>query len=311
MQSSFQYASLVCFPEQEIHLRILLQLAYMDEKGGLGMRNWDFLEQSVGVDGVLKPVSGVPIPGGTSVHQAAFMKMGTFANRNSMIPEANTEASFMDFAGHWVHQRTFLPSTKASPSPLQTIPINTETGFPVFPTSMGVPTDGQTHDGEVGTKPTKIKKQKPSTKRSNHVASKVLKPKQPKKNTSDPTKRKGQSMSTAKHEKKNLDIVIGGATLDFSHIPAPVCSCTAVLRQCYRWGAGGWQSSCCTTNISEYPLPMSSSRPGARMAGRKMSIGAYGKLLQRLAAEGHDLSHPIDLKNHWAKHGTNKFVTIK
>ncbi|GFZ08724.1 basic pentacysteine 7 [Actinidia rufa] len=78
-----------------------------------------------------------------------------------------------------------------------------------------------------------------------------------------------------------------------------------------QWGAGGWQSSCCTINISEYPLPMSSSRPGARLAGRKMSIGAYGKLLCRLGAEGHDLSRPVDLKNHWARHGTNKFVTIK
>ncbi|KAK4400987.1 protein BASIC PENTACYSTEINE7 [Sesamum angolense] len=40
-----------------------------------------------------------------------------------------------------------------------------------------------------------------------------------------------------------------------------------------------------------------------------MSRGPYRKLLFALAAEGHDLSQPVDLKNHWARHGTNKFVT--
>ncbi|XP_047328664.1 protein BASIC PENTACYSTEINE7-like, partial [Impatiens glandulifera] len=113
-------------------------------------------------------------------------------------------------------------------------------------------------------------------------------------------------------ERKNLNIVFPEASsIDFSGVPSPYCSCTGIARGCYKWGAGGWQSSCCTTNMSEYPLPMSSTRPGARMAGRKMSNGAYGKRLCKFVAEGRDLSHPIDLKNNWAKHGTNKFVTIK
>ncbi|KAL8244616.1 hypothetical protein R6Q59_010874 [Mikania micrantha] len=60
-----------------------------------------------------------------------------------------------------------------------------------------------------------------------------------------------------------------------------------------------------------FPLPMSPWRPGARVGGRKMSHGAYRKLLCRLASEGHNLSNPVDLKAHWAKHGTNNFVTIK
>ncbi|XP_042503469.1 protein BASIC PENTACYSTEINE7-like [Macadamia integrifolia] len=274
----------------------------MDEKGRLGIRNWDFSEQSPGVNTVLKPVSGVPLPGGTAEYQAAFLKMGTYSNRNSMISEANAEASSMDYTGHWVHQRNFLPSTKASSSPLQAIPLNAE---------MTVPTDGPTHNGGVGTKSSKIRKQQPSSKKPNHVATKALRPKQPKKKNPDSAKRKSNPVSTAKREKKNVDVVSGEAAFDFSRLPAPVCSCTGITRQCYRWGAGGWQSSCCTTSISEYPLPMSSSRPGARMAGRKMSSGAYSKLLQKLAAEGHDFSHPIDLKTHWAKHGTNKFVTIK
>ncbi|KAJ4957475.1 hypothetical protein NE237_024586 [Protea cynaroides] len=285
----------------------------MDEKGRFCIRNWDFSEQSVGVN-VLKPVSGVQLPGGTAERQAAFLKMGTYANRNSMIPEANTEASSMDYAGHWVHQRNFLPSTKACPSPLQAIPLNAEPGIPIMPTNLGVPTDGPSHNGEAGTKSSKKRKQQPSSKKPNHVFSEALKPKQPKKKKSVPTKRKANPVSTAIPEKKSVDVVIGGAATDFSRLPAPVCSCTGILRQCYRWGAGGWQSSCCTTSISEHPLPMSSSRPGARMAGRKMSNGAYAKLLQKLAAEGHDLSHPVDLKTHWAKHArdfsTEQFVKI-
>lgn len=47
------------------------------------------------------------------------------------------------------------------------------------------------------------------------------------------------------------------------------------------------------------------------MTGRKTSNGAYMKLILKLAAEGYDFSHPVDLKNHWARHGTNKFVTLK
>ncbi|KAM4073217.1 hypothetical protein ACB094_10G001400 [Castanea mollissima] len=119
-------------------------------------------------------------------------------------------------------------------------------------------------------------------------------------------------MPEAKREKKiPINIDMDKTDFDFSGVPAPYCSCTGNPRACYKWGAGGWQSSCCTINVSEYPLPMSSTRPGSRMAGRKMSNGAYGKLLLRLATEGHDLTHPVDLKDHWARHGTNKFVIIK
>ncbi|KAF3498308.1 hypothetical protein DY000_02056703 [Brassica cretica] len=92
----------------------------------------------------------------------------------------------------------------------------------------------------------------------------------------------------------------------------PVCSCTGVLRQCYKWGNGGWQSSCCTTTLSMHPLPALPNKKHARVGGRKMSGSAFSKLLSRLAAEGHhDLSNPVDLKDHWAKHGTNRYITIK
>ncbi|PIN14275.1 hypothetical protein CDL12_13097 [Handroanthus impetiginosus] len=100
-------------------------------------------------------------------------------------------------------------------------------------------------------------------------------------------------------------------SFDESIMPVPVCSCTGVPRQCYKWGNGGWQSSCCTTSLSLYPLPQMPNKRHARMGGRKMSGSVFSRLLTRLAAGGHDLSIPVDLKNYWAKHGTNRYITIK
>ncbi|KAL9679003.1 hypothetical protein QQ045_016856 [Rhodiola kirilowii] len=125
------------------------------------------------------------------------------------------------------------------------------------------------------------------------------------------TERNGGSAKRIKQPRKSVDVVVNGITMDISRIPIPVCSCTGTPQQCYRWGSGGWQSACCTTMLSEYPLPMSTKRRGARIAGRKMSVGAFKKVLEKLASEGYDFSNAIDLKTHWAKHGTNKFVTIR
>lgn len=93
---------------------------------------------------------------------------------------------------------------------------------------------------------------------------------------------------------------------DVSGMPTAVCSCTGTPRQCYKWGNGGWQSACCTTTISMYPLPQASDKRYSRVGGRKMSGKAFSKLLGRLTAEGYDMSAPLDLKDHWAKHGTKK-----
>lgn len=136
-------------------------------------------------------------------------------------------------------------------------------------------------------------------------------PKTPK--AKKPRKPKDTSMAVqrVKPPKKNIDLVINGIDMDISSIPIPVCSCTGAPHQCYRWGCGGWQSACCTTNISTYPLPMSDKRRGARIAGRKMSQGAFKKVLEKLAADGYNFANPIDLRTHWARHGTNKFVTIR
>ncbi|XP_073281894.1 protein BASIC PENTACYSTEINE2-like [Primulina huaijiensis] len=126
-----------------------------------------------------------------------------------------------------------------------------------------------------------------------------------------PKENDNSSVRRAKAAKKNVDVVINGVDMDISGIPIPVCSCTGTPQQCYRWGCGGWQSACCTTTISMYPLPMSTKRRGARIAGRKMSQGAFKKVLEKLATEGYNFTGPIDLRTYWAKHGTNKFVTIR
>ncbi|XP_027094278.1 protein BASIC PENTACYSTEINE6 [Coffea eugenioides] len=120
-----------------------------------------------------------------------------------------------------------------------------------------------------------------------------------------------RQLGVSKPDWKDQDLGLNQVAFDESTMPVPVCSCTGVLRPCYKWGNGGWQSSCCTTNLSMYPLPAVPNKRHARIGGRKMSGSAFNKLLSRLAAEGHDLSNPVDLKEHWAKHGTNRYITIK
>nr|ADV59369.1 GAGA-binding transcriptional activator [Artemisia annua] len=143
----------------------------------------------------------------------------------------------------------------------------------------------------------------------------VTNPKQPRakkpRKTSSIPKENGNPSGRSKTVKRSMDVVINGIDMDISGIPIPVCSCTGVQQQCYRWGSGGWQSACCTTTISMYPLPMSTKRRGARIAGRKMSQGAFKKVLEKLASESYNFANAIDLRLHWAKHGTNKFVTIR
>eukprot|EP00250_Pteridium_aquilinum_P005279 c15397_g1_i1 orf=243-1157(-) len=129
-------------------------------------------------------------------------------------------------------------------------------------------------------------------------------------------KRRKQQDAPAKGEKiKREDVsksmVLYVAPIDMSLTATPFCSCTGANRQCYRWGRGGWQSSCCTNFLSEYPLPMNHAKSGCRVAGRKMSGGAFKKVLERLAGDGVDITQPIDMKDHWAKHGTNRYIVIR
>ncbi|CAA0811540.1 Protein BASIC PENTACYSTEINE1 [Striga hermonthica] len=130
-------------------------------------------------------------------------------------------------------------------------------------------------------------------------------------NSNTKNNKDSNSNNSTPRAKKNVEVVINGVDMDITGIPIPVCSCTGAPQQCYRWGCGGWQSACCTTTISMYPLPMSTKRRGARIAGRKMSQGAFKKVLEKLAGEGYNFANPIDLRTYWAKHGTNKFVIIR
>lgn len=107
------------------------------------------------------------------------------------------------------------------------------------------------------------------------------------------------------------DVGLNLVSFDESTMPAPVCSCTGVPRQCYKWGNGGWQSSCCTLTLSVFPLPQMQNKRHARVGGRKMSGSVFTRLLTRVAAAGHDLCLPLDLKDFWARHGTNRYIIIK
>ncbi|KAI3712839.1 hypothetical protein L1987_71406 [Smallanthus sonchifolius] len=120
-----------------------------------------------------------------------------------------------------------------------------------------------------------------------------------------------ESSGDAQLELWKDELGLNQVNFDETAMPVPVCSCTGVPQPCYRWGNGGWQSACCTTTMSMYPLPLVTNKRYSRVGGRKMSGGAFTKLLTRLASEGYDLSGPLDLKDHWAKHGTNRYSTVK
>ncbi|XP_010476533.1 PREDICTED: protein BASIC PENTACYSTEINE2-like isoform X2 [Camelina sativa] len=160
------------------------------------------------------------------------------------------------------------------------------------------------------------KKRKTNSKAGSGTTTKAKKPRKPKdensnNNNNNNNNNTNNNVSRVKPAKKSVDMVINGVSMDISGLPVPVCTCTGAPQQCYRWGCGGWQSACCTTNISMHPLPMSTKRRGARISGRKMSQGAFKKVLEKLASDGFNFGNPIDLKSHWARHGTNKFVTIR
>ncbi|KAF3790732.1 BASIC PENTACYSTEINE 7 protein [Nymphaea thermarum] len=281
----------------------------MDERSRMDhhLRHWGFPGQQVNGNPMLKSLAGATVLDSSvtvAERTATVMLNGAFADRKPSYAEAQAAASSMGFPGHrW-------PVMPSNMHPAQPPNDNPDNRVKETQSVLGVPSQ-EVNNGNTTSKPGKGRKPRASTKTSNSSAPKVSKPKQSKKKESLPTNKESGRIPREKPDKKSLDIVINGETYDIASIPVPVCSCTGVPRQCYKWGVGGWQSSCCTTSMSVYPLPLNNTRPGARIAGRKMSNGAYRKVLERVAAEGHDLSSAIDLKNYWAKHGTNKFVTIR
>lgn len=216
---------------------------------------------------------------------------------NKVIPEVNCRSSVSQIT--CLHLGGYFPSSKPELCPPHGTQSNPEPALAI-PLRSIPPPDESVKANNSGSQTKKVGKHKALRVETQPIGSKLKRP-----------KLKGRVTPEAIRERKSLDCNLDVRNFDFSRIPLPFCSCTGVARVCYKWGSGGWQSSCCTINISEYPLPTSSTRPGIRIAGRKMSSRAYAKVLSRLAAEGHDLSFPVDLKAHWARHGTNKFVTIK
>ena len=150
------------------------------------------------------------------------------------------------------------------------------------------------------------------TKENKAVSAKASKtPRKGKKVGEDLNRQAACDGTKYRSEWDSQDLGLNLVTFDESTMPVPVCSCTGLPRQCYKWGNGGWQSSCCTTRLSMYPLPQMPNKRHARVGGRKMSGSVFTRLLSRLAAEGHDLALPLDLKDFWARHGTNRYITIK
>ncbi|XP_022877143.1 protein BASIC PENTACYSTEINE2-like [Olea europaea var. sylvestris] len=280
----------------------------------LSMRNWGYYEQPplkghLGLQ-LMSPVTERDTKSFLSGSNNPIMVAanGAFRPRDCVVTEP--PVTHMDYVrDSWInHRDKFLHMFPGnSYNPVFAEPSGSHSSMQI----LGQP--DTTDDAGVTIEEPSVKKAGgPAKKRS--AAAAALKPTKAKKSSKVPSVPKengNSSVHRAKTTKKNLDVVINGIDMDISGIPIPVCSCTGNPQQCYRWGCGGWQSACCTTTISMYPLPMSNKRRGARIAGRKMSQGAFKKVLEKLASEDYNFTNPIDLKTYWAKHGTNKFVTIR
>lgn len=293
----------------------------MDDDG-LNMRNWGYYEPSLKGHLGLQLMSSMadrdtkPFLSGRESSSVMAAGNGTFHPREYMVPGLPDTMDYVK--DNWISHRDkifqMFPGTGTNPynsvlaetSGTHQMPMMQQ---PDTSKDSRVPVE----DHPPVKKETAAAAAGPAKKRTASATTKAPKPKKSKKSTAAPKENGNGSSSVqrAKTAKKNMDVVINGVDLDISGIPIPVCSCTGTPQQCYRWGCGGWQSACCTTTISMYPLPMSTKRRGARIAGRKMSQGAFKKVLEKLAAEGYNFINPIDLRTHWAKHGTNKFVTIR
>ncbi|WOK97527.1 hypothetical protein Cni_G06235 [Canna indica] len=280
----------------------------MDDDGGLGIQNWGYYEQPSKGNLGLRLMSSV-----VECNAKPLFSNGGFIRRHCSVPEQSVPMDFV--RDGWIHQsndnfRNFhtLPVSHQHHSSYSILPDPPT----VHNVQMLQHLEPQTEDDKIlMVEEAIVKNESPLKKRPRGRLQKSPKPKKPKKVTASSDEARNGSVSHGKAVRKSTIMVINGIDFDVSRIPTPVCSCTGKPQPCYRWGVGGWQSACCTTNISMHPLPMSTKRRGVRIAGRKMSQGAFKKVLEKLAGEGYNLSNPIDLRTFWAKHGTNKFVTIK
>ncbi|CAN6465735.1 unnamed protein product [Victoria cruziana] len=304
----------------------------MEDNGGLGIRSWGFPNQSLKENRVLQFMSAVerekslmPADRKSAVRTATRPGNGQFVDRSSSIPDYTTAhtapAEFSRDA--WLRQSDLQCVAAANPKLFH--PLSASSNYVGKDLGSNLHENAATKALQIGpsdeVKQESLQeaaagngdamgKERPSGKPQQPKAPNAKKARTKVTLVKDEVNGPGPA-STQKIGKNNPGVVVDGITLDLSCIPIPVCSCTGVAQQCYRWGSGGWQSACCTTSLSMYPLPMSTKRRGARIAGRKMSRGAFKKVLEKLLSEGHSLTNPVDLKTYWAKHGTNKFVTIR
>ncbi|CAL9762805.1 unnamed protein product [Musa acuminata subsp. burmannicoides] len=303
----------------------LLSSAYMDDDGGLGIRNWGFYEPP------MKGNLGLRLMPSVMERDAKpLLSSGGFMRRQCGIPEPSVPPNFV--RDGWRHHGNdsskndllrdgWIHHNSDNDKNFHIFPVNHQhhPGYGVIPDPptghnlqmLQHPEPQPKHDKVLTMEANGAKDESPLKKRSRGRPQKSPKPKKPKKAVAPSDDVLNGSLSHEKGGRKSTGMVINGIDFDISRIPTPVCSCTGKPQQCYRWGIGGWQSACCTTSISMHPLPMSTKRRGARIAGRKMSQGAFKKVLEKLAGEGYNLSNPIDLRTFWAKHGTNKYVTIR
>ncbi|KAF8378841.1 hypothetical protein HHK36_030190 [Tetracentron sinense] len=284
----------------------------MDDDGGLNIRNWGYYEPSLkghlGLQ-LMPTVAERDTKSILSGRDSTVMVSanGAFHHRDCGVSESSVPMEYMRES--WInHQRDkFLHMLSGNSN----FAVLSEASS-AHPLQILQPPDSSKDERVVCREEATSKKEGgPLKKRSGGRAQKSPKTKKTKRVPAVPKDESNSSVQRPKSGKKNMEVVINGVDMDISGIPIPVCSCTGTPQQCYRWGCGGWQSACCTTSISTYPLPMSTKRRGARIAGRKMSQGAFKKVLEKLAAEGYNFSNPINLRTYWAKHGTNKFVTIR
>ncbi|KAJ0987553.1 hypothetical protein J5N97_005909 [Dioscorea zingiberensis] len=274
----------------------------MDDVGRLGIRSWSYYEQPP-----LKSNLGLQLmPAVVERDPKPLLSNGGFLHHGCGVPDPSVPLEFM--RDGWMHH-------SRDPKMHHVFPVNHSYHVPPEPPAahtlqMLQPSDPAKEE-RVPTIDEAGVRNDPTKKRLPGHTDKASKQKKPKKAANGLREESMHGVVAHGKNAKNTSLVINGIDFDISGIPTPVCSCTGNPQQCYRWGIGGWQSACCTTTMSMYPLPMNTKRRGARIAGRKMSQGAFKKVLEKLTGEGHNLSNPIDLRTYWAKHGTNKFVTIR
>lgn len=298
-----------------MHCSVRLSVAFMDDDDSL--RNWGYYEPPLKGQGHLglQLMSSMaerdtkPFLSGRDNNPVMVSTNGAFHPRDCVSTEP--PVTHMDFVrDSWInHRDKFLNMFQGNPYN----PVLTESSGSHHHPMQIVQQPDPTEETRSSMEDPIVKKEGGPAKKRGPAASQTPKTPKAKKPRKGPVPKENGNPSTqrAKTVKKNVEVVINGIDMDLTGIPIPVCSCTGTPQQCYRWGCGGWQSACCTTTISMYPLPMSTKRRGARIAGRKMSQGAFKKVLEKLSSEGYDFANPIDLRTYWAKHGTNKFVIIR